>query len=268
MRPRQQRFHRDVADPSSRHAMTRRRRRAVMDRRAFGRHRHRAAGRTAAGSDRVREAFGDEVEFRRSQPRVKRERERRSSRRLRVWKITFLVSELRPVERLQVNRREIRTRRHAIGRERRDHRVAVDPGSQPHHEHEPAHTGRRRYDPRQRDVLEVFQPIEIAVRDALPSRQQRVEAPQLSESERRAHLVEAVVVAEANMTQPRRVIITSLIAQAPQQPRPFRIRRDDHPAFARRHLLVGIESEHRRRPERARALAVMQSRRRLRMRLR
>ena len=106
-------------------------------------------------------------------------------------------------------------------------------------------------------MLDVFQAIEISLRDALPSRQQRVDAPQLPKPERRAHLVEAIVVAEPHMTQPGRIVIAPLIAQASQQARPFRIRRDDHSAFTRRHLFVGIESEHCRRPERARALTVM-----------
>ncbi len=95
------------------------------------------------------------------------------------------------------------------------------------------------------------------MRDALPCREQRIEAPQLSEPERGAHLVETIVVAKTHVAQPGGIVVAALIAQALQEPRTLRIRRDDHPALAGRHLLVGIESEHRRRTERARTLTVM-----------
>ena len=101
--------------------------------------------------------------------------------------------------------------------------------------------------------------LAVPRRDLAPQPQDLVEALELPDAERRAHIVESVIEAEPDVLEPTAVVAASLITERPQcEPLLLRVRRD-HPAFAGRDLLVRVEREHGARPVRADRRAFVRS---------
>ena len=83
-----------------------------------------------------------------------------------------------------------------------------------------------------------------------------VEAPELREPERAGDVREAVVEAEPVVVEPAHVRRAALVALGVDPLLQRRVAERDHPALARRQLLVGVEAEHRRVAARADRRAV------------
>ena len=87
--------------------------------------------------------------------------------------------------------------------------------------------------------------LAVSGRRSLAQRQDRVELLELADPERRADVVDAVVVAEPRVIEPAAAVGATLVAHADEPAPGFLVVRRDHPALAGRHLLVRIEGEHR-----------------------
>src|SRR6266511_3286140 len=94
--------------------------------------------------------------------------------------------------------------------------------------------------------LEALEQLRVAVRDLCASGEDPVELLELPDPERGGHVVEAVVVTEAPVQEPRARLEPSLVAQRREQLVLALVVRRDGAALTRRDLLVRIEREHRR----------------------
>src|SRR6266511_3175779 len=94
--------------------------------------------------------------------------------------------------------------------------------------------------------LEALEQPRVAGRDLCASGEDPVELLELTDPERRGHVVEAVVVTEAPVQEPRARLEPSLVAQRREQLVLALVVRRDGAALTRRDLLVRIEREHRR----------------------
>src|SRR5207248_10767808 len=104
---------------------------------------------------------------------------------------------------------------------------------------------------RQLDSFDPAEELVVPLRDGRAQLEDLVELLELPEPERRAHVVEAVVIAESHVLEPPAGIATALVSQRAQEaPLVLRVRRH-HAAFTRRDLLVRIEREDGARAMRA-----------------
>ena len=149
-----------------------------------------------------------------------------------------------PIERLEVDRGEVRARGNSGFGERLHDGVSSQLRSETHGVNEPAHTRRRGTDANRADPGDV-QPLCVTRRDACPLFEQHVETSKLPEAQGRAHVVEAVVEAKARILHRAGIVVAPLVAQAPKQSRPLGIVGGHDASFAHRHLLVGEEAKHR-----------------------
>ena len=180
-----------------------------------------------------------------------REREAGIAGRLGHREVTPPKAELLAVEGLEVDGGEVGPGRDTAALQLSDHLVAVVPGLEAHDVHEPAHPRRPGRLDQEPDPLGVFQPCAVPRRDPLTLGKQLVEPVDLHRTQGGAQLVEAIVVAEAAVGEPPVEDVSPLVTEAAEECVPLRLARDDHAAFTRGHLLVGVEGEHPRVPQRA-----------------
>ena len=98
---------------------------------------------------------------------------------------------------------------------------------------------------------DIRQQLRVHGRDRAARLEDPVELLDLTDPERGREVVEAVVVTEAPVLEPRRRLEPPLVPQRDEQLVLVGRAGRDRPALAGRHLLVGVERPHRRVPVRA-----------------
>ena len=121
-----------------------------------------------------------------------------------------------------MDRSEIRTRRDTAFFEGAHHRLAIDARFQPHHIHKPGHPRRRRREDRNFDAFDICEPLVVPFGDLLSSGRSSSITRQLRDAERRAQLVEPIVVAKPPVGQPGVEDIAALISKGSEGLSPAR----------------------------------------------
>ena len=154
-----------------------------------------------------------------------------------------------PIKRLQVDTRQVRLGLDALRFERSDDGVAIDIRVESRCVDEPRPFLRSLV--HGRDAVDLGHVGLVPTGDAIAVGEHVVEPFQLRDADRRMNIGEPVVEAQARMHQPGAVVRAPLVDQALQMPGKVAVVGQDDPAFGRCHLLVGVEREDRRVPERA-----------------
>lgn len=144
---------------------------------------------------------------------------------------------------LKVDRDEVGSAGHAVGVEAGDELVAIDARIESDDVDEPAHAGGFGRDEWDGDGIDVAEALGVPGSDLGASGEDIVQPGDLAATEGGAHLVEAVVVPEADVIHPGSGVVASLIGEASKDLGVRVVVGDDDTALAGGHLLVGIEGE-------------------------
>ena len=139
--------------------------------------------------------------------------------------------------------RQVARRADALALQLADHSLAVDSLGELHDVDEPGALVRRVVRERRLDTVDPGQELRVPRRDSVPALQDLVELVELRDPDRRADVVEAVVVAEPRVLQPSAVVGAALVPEALQQPPILLVVRGHDAALAGRDLLVRVEGE-------------------------
>jgi hypothetical protein len=110
--------------------------------------------------------------------------------------------------------------------------------------HEPAHPRGAGHQRRGFHPGDLRQALAVPIRHLLAGGKQVRQARHLRHAQSRAHLVQAVVIAQVSVRKPGVAGGAPLVAQRAHQRRGPIVIGDDHPAFAGGDLFVGIKGEH------------------------
>ncbi len=110
---------------------------------------------------------------------------------------------------------------------------------------------------RELETVDATEQRAVALRDRASCLEDGAELLELADADRGADVVDPVVETKSGVLEPAPRVGAALVTEASQQaPLALGVRRD-HPALARRDLLVRVEGEHRRRPLRADRLTLV-----------